>query len=131
MKHLLTILFLFIFYQAHCQLFTNFNSSNSSLPSDKINCIAIDADGTKWIGTDSGFAALLPNDEWKIYNKPNSTDTLLTKITAVTIDRQGNKWLASFRDKIYLIKLDKEGNYLLHNEIPVFKIKITTSIALQ
>lgn len=123
MKHLLTILFLLVSYQAHCQLFTNYTSSNSSLPSDKINCIAIDPDGTKWIGTDGGFVALLPNDEWKVYNKPNSTDTLLTQISAVTIDKQGNKWLASFRDKIYLIKLDKDGNYVLHNEIPVFQNK--------
>lgn len=123
MKHLLTILFLLLSYQAHCQLFTNYTSSNSSLPSDKINCIAIDPDGTKWIGTDGGFVALLPNDEWKVYNKPNSTDTLLTQISAVTIDKQGNKWLASFRDKIYLIKLDKDGNYVLHNEIPVFQNK--------
>lgn len=123
MKHVLTILLLFLCYQSHCQLFTNFNSDNSSLPSNKINCIAIDADGTKWIGTDNGFAALLPNEEWKIYNNPNTSDTLLTQITAVTIDRQGNKWLASFRDKIYLIKLDKNGNYLLHNEIPVFQNK--------
>jgi outer membrane protein OmpA-like peptidoglycan-associated protein len=112
-----------VWHYTHCQLFTNFNSSNSDLPFDKINCLAIDQEGTKWIGTDKGFAALLPNETWKIYNKPNSIDTLLTKITAVTIDKQGNKWLASFRDKIYLIKLDKAGNYLLHNEIPVFQNK--------
>ncbi len=123
MKHLLTILFFLVCYHAHCQLFTNFNSSNSALPFDKINCLVIDQEGTKWIGTDNGFAALLPNEEWKIYNKPNSIDTLLTKITAVTIDKQGNKWLASFRDKIYLIKLDKAGNYVMHNEIPVFQNK--------
>ncbi|MCU0391807.1 MAG: OmpA family protein [Thermoflexibacter sp.] len=85
--------------------------------------MAIDADGTKWIGTDKGFAMLSPDEEWTVYNKPNTIDTLLTKITAVTIDRQGNKWLASFRDKIYLIKLDKAGRYVLHNEIPVFQNK--------
>ncbi|SFF54636.1 OmpA family protein [Thermoflexibacter ruber] len=123
MRYLLIFISYLICYQAHSQLFTNYNSSNSPLPFDKINCIAIDQDGTKWIGTDKGFAALLPNEEWKVYNKPNSTDTLLTKITAVTVDKQGNKWLASFRDKIYLFKLDKAGNYLLHNEIPVFQNK--------
>lgn len=123
MKKIFILLLVFIAQKAHSQLFSNLNSANSSLPSDKINCIAIDHDGTKWIGTDNGFVALLPNEEWKIYNKPNSIDTLLTKITAVTIDKQGNKWLASFRDKIYLIKLDKNGNYLLHNEIPVFQNK--------
>lgn len=123
MRYLLIFISYLICYQAHSQLFTNYNSSNSPLPFDKINCIAIDQDGTKWIGTDKGFAALLPNEEWKVYNKPNSTDTLLTKITAVTVDKQGNKWLASFRDKIYLFKLDKAGNYLFHNEIPVFQNK--------
>ncbi len=123
MRYLIIFIFYFICYQAHSQLFTNYNSSNSPLPFDKINCIAIDQDGTKWIGTDKGFAALLPNDEWKVYNNPYTTDTLLTKITAVTVDKQGNKWLASFRDKIYLFKLDKTGKYLFHNEIPVFQNK--------
>ena len=123
MKKVFIFLFFIFTQEAYSQLFSNLNSSNSSLPSDKINCIAIDHDGTKWIGTDKGFAALLPNEDWKIYNTPNSIDTLLTKITAVTIDKQGNKWLASFRDKIYLIQLDKSGKYVKHNEIPVFQNK--------
>jgi len=38
-----------------------YTTANSVLPSDTINQIAIDDDGTKWIGTDQGLAAFNEN----------------------------------------------------------------------
>ncbi|WP_340111274.1 T9SS type A sorting domain-containing protein [Maribellus mangrovi] len=37
---------------------TYYTTSNSSLPSNNVNQIAIDADGTKWIATENGLASL-------------------------------------------------------------------------
>ena len=37
-------------------MWTVYNTSNSGLPDDWINAIAIDALGNKWIGTDGGLA---------------------------------------------------------------------------
>jgi len=36
---------------------TTYNTSNSGLPGDWVNSVAIDGNGTKWIGTDGGLAA--------------------------------------------------------------------------
>ena len=103
------------------QTFTNFNTTNSPLPSDQINCIAIDADNQKWIGTQKGFAMINQQNELVIYNAP--TDTLFRQITAIAIDSEGNKWLGTFQEQIYLIKLDRKGKYISHTAIPAFQNK--------
>ena len=54
-----------------------YNTSNSGLPDNNVNTIAIDASGNKWIGTgDDSFegAGLAEFDgtNWTVYNTSNS-----------------------------------------------------------
>ena len=75
------------------QKWINYNTTNSDIPSDSINCIAIDGLGNKWIGTYKGLAKL-DGTNWTVYNTSNS-DLPNNNIKCIAIDKQGNKWIIS------------------------------------
>ncbi len=52
-------------------VFVNYRTSNSDIPTDYINCIAIDQEGNKWIA-DSYNLIRFDDINWKIYNSSNS-----------------------------------------------------------
>jgi ligand-binding sensor domain-containing protein len=45
-----------------------YNTSNSGLPSDYVNAIAIDRQGNKWIATSDGWIAKFDGVNWTVYN---------------------------------------------------------------
>lgn len=73
--------------------FKLFSTSNSGLPSGRINDIAIDLSKTKWLGTSEGIVKYDGNT-WEIYNTSNS---ILTSnyITAISIDSFNTPWIGT------------------------------------
>jgi len=70
-----------------------FNKSNSGLPSDTVNSIAIQSDGSRIIGTNAGLV-FFDGINWTVFNRRNSPlpgDT----VQAIYIDGQGNKWICT------------------------------------
>ena len=73
--------------------FTIYNTSNSPLPHNTINCITIDEIGNLWIGTRSGLA-IFDGTNWDLFNTTNS-GLPSNYITCVAIDKSGTKWIGT------------------------------------
>jgi len=71
-----------------------YTSANSPLPSDYINVITLDKDGSKWIGTYGGGLAHFDGTNWTIYTTANS-GLPSNDIHAITIDNDGTKWIST------------------------------------
>jgi hypothetical protein len=69
----------------------NLNTTNSGLPSNKINCIEKDSLGTIWIGTDKGLCKY-DGKKWTVFNTKNSK-ILDDNIYKIVIDNKGKKWI--------------------------------------
>jgi ligand-binding sensor domain-containing protein len=72
---------------------TVYNNSNSGLPNNTVKAIAIDGQGNKWIGTNSGLAKF-DGVNWTVYNNSNS-GLPDNNVLAIAIDGQGNKWIGT------------------------------------
>ena len=72
----------------------NYNTSNSQLPSDIVNAIAIDGNDTKWIGTTNGLA-IYDGSNWVVYNTSNSS-LPGNYITEISIDGNDTKWIGTY-----------------------------------
>ena len=72
---------------------TVYDTSNSGLPKNNINAIAIDASGNKWIGTNVGLAKF-DGVTWTVYTTSNS-GLPSNYINAIAIDNSGNKWIGT------------------------------------
>jgi len=80
-------------------------SLGAGLPSEQISALAIDHEGTVWIGTEGGGAVSYDGTAWTVYNRENS-DLPFNYVDALTIDTQGNIW---FGTNIGLVKFDGEN----------------------
>lgn len=69
-----------------------YNTDNSQLPNNWIKCIAVDAQGIKWIGTRWGGLSRFDGTSFTNYNPHNSPLPGPT-ISGITIDQNGNKWM--------------------------------------
>ena len=72
-----------------------YNTSNSSLASNHVPAIAIDAAGIKWFGTDYGGISRFDDTSWTTYNISNS-GLACDRVWAIAIDASGNKWFGTF-----------------------------------
>jgi ligand-binding sensor domain-containing protein len=72
---------------------TVYNTSNSGLPGNYVQAIAIDEGGNKWIGTDGGLAKF-DGVNWTVYKTSNS-GLPSNWVTSIAIDGQGNKWIGT------------------------------------
>ncbi len=81
----------FVFAQ---QAWTHYSTANSPLPENSIRCIAIDALGKKWIGTDYGLS-VFDDVTWTNYFTTNSglPDNV---VRAVAFDSLQNAWIGTF-----------------------------------
>lgn len=72
---------------------TAYNYFNSGLPSYWVNTIAVDTEGTKWIGTNAGLTSF-DGVNWTTYNTSNSgiNDN---NVECIVIDKEGVKWFAA------------------------------------
>jgi ligand-binding sensor domain-containing protein len=85
-----------------------YNISNSGLPDNNIRSLAMDLNGSVWIGTGDGLAKF-DGFNWEIFNTSNS-DLPGNKINSIAIDENGiiwigtnNKGLASFNDESWTV----------------------------
>lgn len=74
--------------------FTNYNKSNSALPSDRILTISVDSQNKIWVGTDNGLA-IYDGTNWIIYNKTNS-GLKSNEILSIKFDDNGITWIGAY-----------------------------------
>ena len=84
-----------------------YDTSNSDLPSNYVNSIAIDSSGTKWIGTNDGVASF-DGTNWTVYNTSNS-DLPYNSVESIAIDTNGNIWFGNWGSGSGLTSFD--GTY--------------------
>ena len=79
---------------------TVYNTANSGLPYNGVTGLAIDAQGTVWIGTgkwlasEGGGLAKFDGENWTVYNTANS-GLPNNDHTGLAIDDQGNVWIGT------------------------------------
>lgn len=98
----------------------------------KLRALKIDDFGNKWMGGDEGFAVFISDSVWRMYNNPKTYDTLLRNVVAMCIDFKHQKWVAAkMNNTVLIVKLDINGDYLVHYQTPNFQNKnlSATSIA--
>ncbi|MCA0447303.1 MAG: hypothetical protein LCH54_13850 [Bacteroidetes bacterium] len=71
-----------------------YNSLNSGLPSDNINVVESDKNGSKWIGTSDGGVVCYSGSSWIVFNKTNS-GIASDCINSIAFDKEGNKWFGT------------------------------------
>jgi len=78
-----------------------YRKKNSAVTHNTVKCIAIDNNGSKWIGTEDGLVSMQSMDwgdggiKWKTYFKYNSglpNDAVYT----IAVDKFNNKWIGTF-----------------------------------
>jgi ligand-binding sensor domain-containing protein len=74
---------------------TVYDTLNSRLPDNGVSAIAIDKDGTKWIGTDYGGLAAFDGISWTVYDTLNS-ELPSNSISSLVIDNDGTKWIGTW-----------------------------------
>ncbi|MBS7564551.1 hypothetical protein KHS38_09050 [Mucilaginibacter sp. Bleaf8] len=72
---------------------TIYNPSNSPLPNEQVNAIAIDKQDTKWIGTANGLAQLKGN-KWTLFTPTNSS-LPSADIRALAVANDGSVWIGT------------------------------------
>ncbi len=75
---------------------TVYNTSNSGLPSNSVGTIAIDENGTKWIGTVYDGLAEFDGTNWTIYNTSNS-GLPNNEVLTIVIDVNDTKWIGTWQ----------------------------------
>ena len=77
-----------------------YDTSNSGIPSNYVSTIAIDSDGTKWIGfpglgwSDSHGLASFDGTTWTVYDTSNS-ELPSNHVVSIAIDDNGVKWIGA------------------------------------
>ncbi|MEZ5083384.1 MAG: two-component regulator propeller domain-containing protein [Bacteroidales bacterium] len=73
---------------------THYDSVNSGLPDNQINAIAIESNGSKWIGTENGGLAEFDGTNWTLFNTSNS-GLSSERVYCIAIDQNGSKWIGT------------------------------------
>jgi len=76
-----------------------YDTLNSELSPDRIECISIDESGNKWVVTENGLVKFDGTD-WTIYNTSNSGIPGFSRVTCITIDQEDNKWIGTTKGLI-------------------------------
>lgn len=88
------LLFLFSFYAINAQqLFTVYDTTNTPLIVNKINCLAREGN-ILWAGSEYGFTSF-DGVNWNYFLFNNQTTSYLNNIFAITVDAIGNKWIGT------------------------------------
>jgi len=93
------------------QLFAQ-NFMLKNLPLDSIhiiNTIAVEANGTRWFGTEKGLLSIGSDRRivnLKIQTSPQDTTTVMA-VSSIFIDQQQNKWIGTYTGQVF--KLTSQG----------------------
>jgi ligand-binding sensor domain-containing protein len=93
--------------------FNHYTSDNSKLSNDVINCLAVDKEGSKWVGTQYGLVKI-KDTSWTIYYPKG----ILVSVNFLSVDGQGNVWIASHDPVIAKLAVDKWIYYYYYETIP-------------
>jgi len=66
------------------------------IPSDSVNCICIETDGTQWFGTESGVARHKGNltlENWMVLDEGDGL--VDNKVQSIAVDHQGRAWIGT------------------------------------
>ncbi|SEH04268.1 ligand-binding sensor domain-containing protein [Candidatus Venteria ishoeyi] len=74
---------------------TEYNSSNTLLPSNTITSLYRDIMGGIWIGTNKGLAYFSVNQTWQIYN-PSNSQIPSDNVRVLSLDNQGGLWIGTY-----------------------------------
>ncbi|MCB2220257.1 MAG: T9SS type A sorting domain-containing protein [Bacteroidetes bacterium] len=75
---------------------TVYDTSNSGLPANNyIHSIAVDKNGTKWIGTGGGYLVAFDDSNWIVYDTSDSGLPSNIYIQSITVDVDGKKWMGT------------------------------------
>lgn len=85
-------------------------TTEDGLISNKINEIAIDSDGRKWLATNRGVS-VVDGANITSYNSDNGLFT--NDVNSVVIDSEGNKWFAAYSSsgQSAVSRIDNQGNW--------------------
>lgn len=72
---------------------TVYNTSNSILPDNQVNALAIDNKDVAWVGTAKGLVRI-SGDDWRVFT-PNNTSLPSGMILSVTIEDNGTVWVGT------------------------------------
>ncbi len=89
-----------------------YSSANSGLPHNHINTIAIDQNGTKWIGMEKGGLAKFDGSSWQVFNTSNS-GLPHNNVQAISISPSNTLWMATKGGG--LAEFDGQTNWIIHN----------------
>lgn len=83
-----------------------FNSSNSPLSTTLITDIAVDVDGSIWVGMAFGGGLMhLKDGNWNLYTAENS-GLFSNRVNHITIDQDGVKWIGTNGSPVGLTRFD-------------------------
>jgi ligand-binding sensor domain-containing protein len=85
-------------------VWTFYNTTNSKLPDNQVNAIAISKDNVQWIGTANGLVRI-KDQQWTIYNAEQSALPSST-INALSVEPGGDLWIGTSKG---LAKLTSRG----------------------
>lgn len=89
-----TLLFFFLVVKVEAQqLITVYDSTNTPLVVNKVNCLAWEGN-TLWAGSEYGFTSF-DGSNWNFYLFDNQSASYLNNIFAINVDASGNKWIGT------------------------------------
>jgi ligand-binding sensor domain-containing protein len=66
------------------------------MPSDNVNCIFIEPDGTQWFGTDAGVARHKGTETMENWMVLDAEDGLIdNNVQSIAVDHQGRVWIGT------------------------------------
>jgi len=72
-----------------------YDTVNSGLPHNFVDCLAFDAPGNEWIGTEGGGLANFDRETWTVYNLVNS-GLPSNFVDCLAFDVPGNIWIGTW-----------------------------------
>jgi ligand-binding sensor domain-containing protein len=89
-------------------------STNGGLPYDLIQALALDRDGSLWIGTERGLARLDEDGSWKTFKSIDTKDSLPNdNVLALTLEADGVLWIGTQGGG--LARRDRDGSWQTYN----------------
>ena len=83
-----------VFYNNIKGTWSHYDTTNSGLPNNFVNAIAIEANGTKWFGTKLGVASF-DGINWTVHYNPPSAGLPVNDFNSISIEPNGTKWFGS------------------------------------
>ena len=98
--------------QSLTDCWTSFNTSNSTIPSNVVQCVDIGSSDTAWVGTINGLAKYDNLSSWTIYNTSNSGISN-DGVYAITLDQLGKRWIGTWGGGVSVF--EGGGNWTVYN----------------